>query len=919
MAKLQRYKQISHDSGENGYSFVNLAYNEDNGNAEDIERRWTFDEDEPKFKPRKKRCTKVNVAVALVILAAGGLGIFLIVKLSQDHQKVYTTPQPGPLDRSTQKPIASSTYIPPLPSSTTMTSSTPTAAPDSTSGPPITSPSTSTLSTPSTTQTPMTTPSTTSQPMTSPSTTSKPMTTPSPTLTTSSTTTSTSQPSTTISTATTPQPISTTKPMTTTTLSLVTTSNPSIGTTTTIPTTTSGTNTTAQSLMTTTSLSEKSTASTTTNISSSTNASTMTTTTTPIPKSTSAVTTILPPTTTTTSNVVSTTQEVTTHTTVNSTNNTESAGTMFDASMTVMSVTWNENFRNSTSDAYLDLVSNFTSQVEEGIKNSEVGSSFSHVTVKSVSPGSVVFDFRIYMTSSSYPSGGSQATITISVVRGVLVQVVQNAKANGTQTLMLGTDETKIVVNTVIETTGMPPTTKLTTSLPTATTFKASKSTLPHTIETTTPRVTTTTVSTTLSPCTNSTYLTTTLLSYCIELSRLNQMVNASEDVKCKYILSAVDCVLEKIRFDFGVNCTDEHKIAALEEFSGTVQINLGIDPKICDLPITMTTTKPTMTTAVSTTTSPCTNSTYLTSTLLSNCINSSQLGEVANSSDDVKCKYVLSAVDCVLEKIRVDFGVNCTDEHKIAALEEFSGTVQLYLRIDPKICDLPITMSTTKSTSSGEISLSPHTSTTPLTTTISTTTTATKIHSSTTTSPSTSTTVQSLPTIKPSSTTKQPTTSSTTMQPITTTPALTTKTIESATTKQPTTMLPSSTTQPSTTKQQTTTTTPSSTTTTQLAATSPTTTSSATTTAIHPCMNSTYLSTILSQASCIADSNKLEEVKRASDEVKCNFILSAVDCVLEKIRLDFGITCTAEHRVAALDEFSGIVQTYLEVDPKTC
>lgn len=49
------------------------------------------------------------------------------------------------------------------------------------------------------------------------------------------------------------------------------------------------------------------------------------------------------------------------------------------------------------------------------------------------------------------------------------------------------------------------------------------------------------------------------------------------------------------------------------------------------------------------------------------------------------------------------------------------------------------------------------------------------------------------------------------------------------------------------------------------------------------------------------------------------SFILSAVDCVLEKIRLDFGITCTAEHRVAALDEFSGIVQTYLGVDPKTC
>lgn len=38
-------------------------------------------------------------------------------------------------------------------------------------------------------------------------------------------------------------------------------------------------------------------------------------------------------------------------------------GMMFDASMTVTSVTWDENYRNSTSDAYRDLVSNFTSQV----------------------------------------------------------------------------------------------------------------------------------------------------------------------------------------------------------------------------------------------------------------------------------------------------------------------------------------------------------------------------------------------------------------------------------------------------------------------------------------------------------------------------------------------------------------------------
>lgn len=36
--------QIFYDLGENGYFFVNFVYNEDNGNVEDIERRWIFDE-----------------------------------------------------------------------------------------------------------------------------------------------------------------------------------------------------------------------------------------------------------------------------------------------------------------------------------------------------------------------------------------------------------------------------------------------------------------------------------------------------------------------------------------------------------------------------------------------------------------------------------------------------------------------------------------------------------------------------------------------------------------------------------------------------------------------------------------------------------------------------------------------------------
>lgn len=860
MAQLQRYTQISHGSGEGGqnYSFVNLAYNEDNESTEDNEREWTL-EDEPKFKPRKKRCTKFNVAVAVFILAAGGLAVFLIVKLSQDHEKVYTTPQPGPLGGSTKMPSTTSS----LPSTsetltststtmetskttvtmhtTVMTSSTPTAPPTSTSGPPFTS----TLSTPSSTQTKTTTPS--------------------PTTTTRPSTTSTSPLSTTMLTATTTvQTSSTPTSITKTTLSSVTTAAPQLSTdlstetTTTISTTTSGTNTTSRSLMTTTSLPEKSTAESTTIITSST----------------------LLPTTTATSNVVITTQEVTTHTTANGTNNTDDASIMFDASMTVTSIAWDENYSNSSSDAYQKLISNFTNQVEEGIKSSEVGSSFSHVTVTAVSPGSVVFDFRIHMTSTSYQSGGSQETITHSVVSTVLVTIVQRAKVNGTDTLLSGVNEANIVVQTVIETTkSLPSTTKMTTALPTATTSKASESTSSQTTATTT-TVTTTTMSTTISPCANSTYLSSTLISYCFDSNRLNEVVNATDVVKCGYILSAVDCVLDKIRSDFGINCTNEHKIAALNEFSGIVQLYLGIDPKICDLPVimpttmatktsssgpaspspdVMTTSKPTMTTPFPTSISPCNNSAYLSSTLLSHCINSSQISEVANALDRVKCRFILSAVDCVLEKIRLDFGINCTEENKLAALEEFSGIVQSYLLIDPEICVLPIIMSTAKTTSLEARSSSPHTMTTPLTTSATT-----NPHSATS---STSTTTR----------------------------------------------------QPSVTK---TTTTLSSTTTTQSVGTSPVTTRlTATTelTMINPCMNSTYLSSILSQSSCIVDSNQLEEVKNASDEVKCNYISSIVDCVLEGVRLDINITCSDKKKIVALYEIEELGLSYLSINPRTC
>ena len=61
-------------------------------------------------------------------------------------------------------------------------------------------------------------------------------------------------------------------------------------------------------------------------------------------------------------------------------------------------------------------------------------------------PGSVVFDFRVVMKTSAYRVNESQALVTPSVVRRVLVTAVQNAKNSGRQLLLSGVDVNNISV-----------------------------------------------------------------------------------------------------------------------------------------------------------------------------------------------------------------------------------------------------------------------------------------------------------------------------------------------------------------------------------------------------------------------------------------------------------------------------------------
>ena len=66
-------------------------------------------------------------------------------------------------------------------------------------------------------------------------------------------------------------------------------------------------------------------------------------------------------------------------------------------------------------------------------------------------PGSVVFDFRVVMKASAYRVNESQALVTPSVVRRVLVTAVQDAKNSGSQLLLSGVDVNNISVVGTLE------------------------------------------------------------------------------------------------------------------------------------------------------------------------------------------------------------------------------------------------------------------------------------------------------------------------------------------------------------------------------------------------------------------------------------------------------------------------------------
>ncbi|XP_062567592.1 mucin-2-like isoform X2 [Saccostrea cucullata] len=200
------------------------------------------------------------------------------------------------------------------------------------------------------------------------------------------------------------------------------------------------------------------------------------------------------------------------------------------------------------------------------------------------------------------------------------------------------------------------------------------------------PLIPTTTAMKIISPCDNTAYLTKTLTEQCLNTTQLSEVQHATDDIKCNFVLTSIDCVLNQIQKEFNITCSESDKHAAAKEFSSIVSGYLGINPEICLIPSTSSPPLILTTTAMKII-SPCNNTAYLTQTLTEQCLNTTQLSEVQLSTVDIKCNFVLTSIDCVLNQIQNEFNITCSEADKHAAAKEFSSIVHGYLGINPEIC----------------------------------------------------------------------------------------------------------------------------------------------------------------------------------------------------------------------------------------
>ncbi|XP_062567591.1 mucin-5AC-like isoform X1 [Saccostrea cucullata] len=652
-------------------------------------------------------------------------------------------------------------------------------------------------------------------------------------------------------------------------------------------------------------------------------------------------------------------------------------GVNFDVTLRLSNQIWTDDFLDTSSEAYRNLSNSLTEQIKEGLNATETGPNLSGVFITGIRNGSVIIDVLIQLknpslaptllsslrnaterakssgllplladvdTESIYISLTLQTTTTVikdttsvmtssssSITSSSPTQISSSSTTSSTTTPISSTT-TSSSTNTPISSSirssssSSSSSTSLLTSTPSSSSISTTMATETMTTPTTSPSKNVTTVvsstplmttasstpasftpSTSLpppmmtttgiriiSPCNNTAYLTKTLTEQCLNTTQLSEVQHSTVDIKCNFVLTSIDCVLNHIQKEFNITCSESDKHAAAKEFSSLVSGYLGINPEICLIPSTSSPPLIPTTTAMKII-SPCDNTAYLTKTLTEQCLNTTQLSEVQHATDDIKCNFVLTSIDCVLGQIQKEFSITCSESDKHAAAKEFSSLVSGYLGINPEICLIPSSSSPPLilTTTAMKI-ISPCDNTAYLTKTLTeqclNTTQLSEVQHATddikcnfvlTSIDCVLNQIQKEFNITCSESDKHAAAkefSSIVSGYLGINPEIC--------------LIPSTSSPPLI----------------------------LTTTAmkiISPCNNTAYLTQTLTEQ-CL-NTTQLSEVQLSTVDIKCNFVLTSIDCVLNQIQNEFNITCSEADKHAAAKEFSSIVHGYLGINPEIC
>ncbi|XP_061189680.1 uncharacterized protein LOC133197586 [Saccostrea echinata] len=387
----------------------------------------------------------------------------------------------------------------------------------------------------------------------------------------------------------------------------------------------------------------------------------------------------------------------------------------FEATMTLVAP-WQPEYSDPESEEYQRFTSDLLTQIEDGLRQSEIGVNLDFIIILNLRPGSVICDIKIFMKTVKFSVNGESRNITPFVIASTITDIVKEAKQNNPASLLAKVDPSEIRVRqpqtgalSATQSTSNPPqtstaairsSTTTTTTWSTTTSIFRRTSSIVSSTPSTSPITTTTLVTEDYSPCTNITYLETVLFILCYDDTAYYRALLSNDSTRalCRFLNKTLRCIVQEVATDTGITCSRDEQNKFLEENADDIQKQLSIDPRIClssnpypsfeTSPSTVF-PEPDMTTSAIITDngSPCTNSSYLEQLLLKTCVDYSRYIEASQSDNTLKCRFMNDVIACVINNVFNETGVRCTKDQKDAIIKENADLVSRLLSLDITTC----------------------------------------------------------------------------------------------------------------------------------------------------------------------------------------------------------------------------------------